>query len=113
MVANLLPNVVAVPTDLSACLERQRAAFLREGPATLEQRRRLVLVRRGCWDRDACVRESHGLGLSPRAQCSHIAAVHEKSSPPTPRPVTGQKYSYIPPCPMSSRVSPRIRSPQL
>jgi coniferyl-aldehyde dehydrogenase len=39
MVANLLPNVVAMPTDLSACLERQRAASLREGPPTLEHRR--------------------------------------------------------------------------
>jgi coniferyl-aldehyde dehydrogenase len=39
MVANLLPNVVAMSTDLNACLERQRAAFLREGPPTLEHRR--------------------------------------------------------------------------
>src|SRR6202022_859580 len=61
----------------------------------------------------ARVRGIHGVERSSRAQCSHIAAVHEKSSPPTPRPVTGQKYSYIPPCPMSVRVSSRIRSPQL
>jgi coniferyl-aldehyde dehydrogenase len=39
MVANLLPNVVAMPIDLSAYLERQRAAFLREEPPTLEHRR--------------------------------------------------------------------------
>jgi hypothetical protein len=39
MVANLLPNVVTMPIDLSACLERQRAAFLREGPPSLEHRR--------------------------------------------------------------------------
>src|ERR1700722_6410706 len=38
-----------------------------------------------------------------------MAEVHEKSAPPTPRPVIGSKYSDSPAASISARVSARMR----